>query len=57
VPGLQHRNRRAQLMRYVGDQVAAQLLLPVHGVGHLVESGGQFAQLAGAGYRPARAAR
>ncbi len=50
VPGLQHRNRCAQLMRHVGDQIAAQLLLTVHSVGHLVERGGQFAQLAGAGY-------
>ena len=51
VPGLQDRDRGAQLVRDVGDQVAAQLVLPVQGVGHLVERGGQLAQLGRAGDR------
>ena len=46
VPGLQHRDRGAQLMRDVGDQVTAQLLLPIHRVGHVVERDGKFTQLA-----------
>ena len=50
VPGLQHRDRGAQLVGDVGDQVPAQLFLPVPRVGHLVERGRQFAQLAGRGH-------
>ena len=45
VPGLQDRHRGAQLVRDVGHQVAAKLLLPVQGAGHLVEGDGQLAQL------------
>ena len=47
VPGLQHRDRGAQLVRDVGDQIPAQLLLPVHRAGHLIEGGRQLAQLTG----------
>ena len=52
VAGLQDRDRRPQLVRDVGDQVAAELLLPVQGVGHQVEGGRQLADLAGGGDRP-----
>ena len=45
VPGLQHRDRGAQLVCDVGDQIPAQLLLPVHRAGHLIEGGRQLAQL------------
>ena len=47
VARLQDGDRGAQLVGDVGDQVAADLLLPVQGAGHLVEGGGQLAQLAG----------
>ena len=47
VAGLQDRDRGAQLVGDVGDQVAAQLLLPVQGVGHLVERGRQLTYLTG----------
>ncbi len=46
VPGLQDGDRGAQLVGDVGHQVAAQLVLPVARIGHLVERGGQLAQLA-----------
>jgi tellurite resistance protein TerC len=49
VPDLQDRDRGAQLVGDIGDQVAAQLFLPVHRAGHLVERGGQLAHLARAG--------
>jgi len=46
VTGLQDRDGGAQLVRDVGDQVTAQLVLPVPRVGHLVDRGGQLAQFA-----------
>jgi len=49
VARLQDRDGSAQLVGDVGDQVAAELVLPVPGVGHLVERGGQLAQFAGRG--------
>ena len=44
--GLQDRDGGAQLVCDVGNQVTAQLVLPVPRIGHLVERGGQLAQLA-----------
>ena len=41
---LEDRDGGAQLVRNVGDQVAAKLLLPVHGVGHLVERDAELGQ-------------
>ena len=45
MPGLQHRDRGAELMGHVGDQIPAQLLLAGQRVGHLIEGGRQLAQL------------
>src|SRR5207253_8771451 len=47
VARLQNGDGGAQFVRDVGDQVAADLLLPVQGAGHLVEGGGELAQFAG----------